>query len=94
MTVDYWVVFGFLGQLIFGTRFLVQWVCSERKKVSYIPLVFWYLSIAGGIILLIYAVKREDPVFIVGQASGLIVYIRNLILIHEHKKKAGDFSSF
>ena len=77
---------GFAGQLLFGMRFLFQWICSERKKVSYIPIVFWYLSIAGGTILLIYSIYRKDPVFILGQATGLIVYFRNLVLIAQQHK--------
>jgi len=79
---DLWVVFGLAGQLIFGSRFIIQWIASERKKVSYIPIVFWYLSLTGGIITLIYAIHIRDTVFTVAQAGGLIVYLRNLMLIH------------
>ena len=81
-----WVIFGFLGQLLFSMRFVVQWICSERKKQSYIPLAFWYFSLAGGLVLLAYAIYRQDPVFIVGQVTGLFVYLRNLVLIANHKK--------
>lgn len=81
-----WLIIGFSGQLLFGLRFLVQWVCSEIKKESHIPFVFWYFSIGGGLILLIYAIHRQDPVFIVGQSMGLIVYVRNLILIRNKEK--------
>ena len=84
--MNLWIVFGFAGQMLFGARFLVQWICSEKKKQSYIPLIFWYFSIGGGLILLVYAIYRKDPVFIVGQAMGLIVYVRNLMLIHQRKK--------
>ena len=80
-----WVLFGFFGQAIFASRFLVQWIISEKKKESYVPLSFWYLSIAGGVVLLIYALYKHDPVFAVGQASGLIVYLRNLMLIAKKK---------
>jgi len=80
-----WLILGFTGQLLFGLRFLVQWLCSERKKESYIPIIFWYFSIGGGIILLTYAIYRKDPVFIVGQSMGLIVYVRNLVLIYRKK---------
>jgi lipid-A-disaccharide synthase-like uncharacterized protein len=80
-----WVVVGFLGQIIFGSRFLIQWVSSEKRKESHIPVVFWYLSIVGGMILLVYAIHRKDPVFITGQSFGLIVYIRNLCLIYKSK---------
>ncbi len=82
-----WLSVGFLGQAMFAGRFLVQWVASEIKKKSFIPIYFWYLSIGGGVALLAYATYKLDPVFIVGQASGLIVYIRNLMLIHRGKKK-------
>ena len=82
-----WLVIGFAGQLLFGLRFLVQWVCSEIKKESHIPIVFWYFSILGGIILLTYAVYRKDPVFILGQSTGIIVYARNLRLIYKRNRK-------
>lgn len=83
--MKFWLIFGFLGQFLFGMRFLVQWICSERKKESYIPLAFWYFSISGGTVLLVYAIYIQDPVFIVGQGMGLLVYIRNLILIARKK---------
>lgn len=82
-----WLIVGMAGQILFGLRFLVQWICSEVKKESHIPLVFWYFSISGGIILLAYAIYREDPVFILGQSTGLIVYVRNLRLIYKKEKK-------
>lgn len=80
-----WVLFGFLGQAAFSARFLVQWVVSEKKRKSTIPIAFWYFSLAGGMILFIYAVHKRDPVFVLGQGAGLIVYIRNLILIKRHR---------
>jgi lipid-A-disaccharide synthase-like uncharacterized protein len=76
-----WIVAGFAGQAMFTARFLVQWIASERVKRSVVPHLFWYLSLGGGSILLIYAIHRRDPVFIVGQATGLLVYSRNLWLI-------------
>jgi len=82
-----WLIIGMAGQIIFGLRFLVQWICSEVKKESHIPIVFWYFSISGGMILLTYAIHRKDPVFIVGQSMGLIVYLRNLRLIYKKEKK-------
>jgi len=88
--MSYLVIFGFAGQICFSLRFLVQWIASEKKKESHIPIVFWYFSLAGGLILLTYAILRRDPVFIVGQAGGIIVYIRNLILIHRKAKEQGD----
>ncbi len=71
---------GFVAQGIFASRFIVQWIASEKEKRSVIPMAFWYLSFAGGLLLTVYAVFRKDPVFILGQASGLIVYSRNIIL--------------
>jgi lipid-A-disaccharide synthase-like uncharacterized protein len=76
-----WLIVGFAGQALFSARFLVQWISSERKKRSVIPVEFWYLSIFGGITLLAYAIYRLDPVFIVGQLTGVFIYARNLHLI-------------
>lgn len=78
--LDYWTFFGFFAQFVFLMRFAVQWIHSEKEKRSIIPMSFWYLSIIGAILVLIYAIKRGDPVFIVGQFFALIVYIRNIIL--------------
>ena len=82
-----WTLIGFLGQACFSARFLIQWVASELKKKSIIPILFWYFSLLGGIILLIYAIHRKDIVIICGQAAGLVVYTRNLILISKEKKE-------
>ena len=79
---------GFLGQACFASRFLVQWLVSERTGRSVIPRAFWYLSIAGGSIVLCYAIWRRDPVFIVGQSAGLLVYLRNLILLRREDRRA------
>ena len=76
---------GMLGQVLFFSRFLVQWIASEKQGKSTIPLSFWYLSIGGGFLLLIYAIWRKDPVITLGQAVGLFVYVRNLMLISRHK---------
>ena len=86
MTVTQWVIIGFIGQALFGARFIIQWIVSEKRGESTIPLAFWYCSIGGSIVLLTYAIHREDPVFIVGQSLGSIIYIRNLILIDKKKK--------
>ena len=86
----FWLVLGFAGQAAFFGRFFVQWIASERAKKSVVPLAFWYFSIAGGLILLSYAIYRKDPVFIVGQASGLLIYLRNLALIARHKGEGGE----
>ncbi|MCX5898713.1 MAG: lipid-A-disaccharide synthase N-terminal domain-containing protein [Proteobacteria bacterium] len=80
-----WVLFGFFGQFVFAMRFIIQWIVSEKKKESIVPLSFWYLSLGGGVILLIYAIYKNDPVFMLGQATGLIVYARNLMLITKKK---------
>ena len=77
----FWLIVGFLGQALFSARFILQWLKSERLKRSVIPVAFWYLSIAGGGVLLAYAIHRTDPVFIVGQAAGLFIYLRNLYFI-------------
>jgi len=87
MNVNPWLIFGLAGQLCFGLRFLVQWIASERKGESYIPIVFWYFSIVGSIIVLAYAIHRKDPVFIIGQLTGCFVYSRNLILIARKKNR-------
>jgi lipid-A-disaccharide synthase-like uncharacterized protein len=76
-----WAALGFLGQALFASRFLVQWIVSERRGVSVVPRYFWYASVAGGAVLLFYAIHRSDPVFIVGQAGGLAVYLRNIVLL-------------
>ena len=80
-----WVLFGFGAQLVFMMRFLVQWIASERKRRSYLPVVFWYFSIGGGVMLLTYAIQRRDPVFVLGQSLGLLIYSRNLVLIYRRK---------
>lgn len=85
----WWVVFGLLGQLMFTGRFLVQWIASERAKKSVMPVVFWYFSIAGGLILLAYAIYRKDPVFVLGQSLGVFIYARNLWLIRRERHRHG-----
>ena len=84
--LDWWVLWGFIAQGLFTMRFLVQWLASERAKRSVIPLAFWYFSIAGGMLLLIYALYRRDPVFIAGQAFGVFVYLRNLYFVLRERK--------
>ncbi len=78
---DAWVVLGFIAQGLFTMRFVVQWIASERARRSVIPVAFWLFSIGGGLLLLIYALYRRDPVFIAGQAFGLVVYVRNVYFI-------------
>jgi len=81
-----WLIVGFLGQIFFSARFIIQWLYSEINKKSIIPLAFWFFSILGGVTLLIYAIHRKDPVFILGQSAGLLIYARNLYFINKQNK--------
>lgn len=85
---DAWILLGFCAQAMFTMRFLVQWLASERARRSVIPVAFWFFSLGGGSLLLIYAIHRQDPVFIAGQALGLFIYIRNLWLIAAERRAA------
>jgi lipid-A-disaccharide synthase-like uncharacterized protein len=76
-----WLAIGFSGQALFSARFIVQWLVSEKRRASVVPTSFWYLSIAGGLTLLLYAIHKRDAVFIAGQAAGVFVYARNLMLL-------------
>jgi lipid-A-disaccharide synthase-like uncharacterized protein len=87
--LDWWVVLGFVAQGLFTARFLVQWLASERAGRSVVPLAFWLFSIGGGLLLLLYALYRRDPVFIAGQAFGVFVYLRNLYFVQRERKMAG-----
>jgi lipid-A-disaccharide synthase-like uncharacterized protein len=89
---DAWVVLGLVAQGLFTMRFLVQWIASERARKSVIPVAFWFFSIGGGVLLLVYALYRKDPVFIAGQAFGLVVYVRNLyfVIINGRQPAAAD----
>ena len=93
MTTNQWLIIGFVGQALFGARFIIQWIVSEKKGESTIPLAFWYCSIGGAIVLLTYAIYKEDPVFIVGQSLGSIVYVRNLILIDRKRKSMASMGA-
>jgi len=88
-----WLVIGFLGQAMFFMRFFVQWIASERSKRSVIPNAFWYFSLFGGLILLSYAIYRRDPVFIMGQGTGLFIYVRNLMLLRNARKADAETAS-
>tara|TARA_B100002051_G_scaffold276246_1_gene323428 strand:+ start:3263 stop:3544 length:282 start_codon:yes stop_codon:yes gene_type:complete len=83
---ELWLGVGFIGQGVFASRFWIQWIASEREGRSVIPIAFWFLSVVGGLTLLSYAIYRKDPVFIVGQSTGLLIYSRNLYLIYKEKK--------
>jgi len=86
--LDGWVILGFTAQALFTMRFLVQWIASERAGRSVVPLAFWCYSIGGGLLLLVYALYRRDPVFIAGQAFGVLVYGRNLHFVLRERKEA------
>ncbi len=80
-----WLGVGLIGQAIFSARFIVQWLISEKEKRSVIPVVFWYLSLLGGITLLLYSIYKRDIVFILGQSTGVLIYSRNLFLIQRER---------
>jgi len=83
-----WLILGFVGQAFFFSRFLVQWIASERAGRSVIPIAFWYLSLFGGATLLVYAIYRRDPVFILGQSTGAFIYLRNVALRRREQRTA------
>jgi len=84
---DGWVALGFVAQAMFMMRFVVQWIASERVGRSIVPVAFWFFSIAGGSLLLVYAIQAGDPVFIAGQGLGLVIYFRNVWLIFREKRQ-------
>jgi lipid-A-disaccharide synthase-like uncharacterized protein len=83
---DWGILVGYAGQALFGMRFIVQWVASERVGRSVIPIAFWFFSIGGGVVLLGYAFYKRDPVFIIGQGLGLFVYLRNLYFVFRERQ--------
>jgi len=85
----FWLGLGFLAQALFAARFLVQWIASEKAKKSVVPVAFWFLSLTGGGLLLVYAIWRRDPVFILGQSTGFLIYSRNLYLIYKERATTG-----
>ena len=84
---NYLLTLGLVGQALFFGRFFVQWIASEKEGKSVVPLAFWYLSMGGGALLLIYAIFKKDPVFILGQGGGLFIYSRNLYMIHMERSR-------
>jgi lipid-A-disaccharide synthase-like uncharacterized protein len=90
LKLDWWAWVGLLAQALFTGRFLVQWIASERAGRSVVPFSFWILSIGGGAMLLIYALYRRDPVFILGQGLGLFIYLRNIVLVMRERKAAKE----
>ena len=91
LRLDWWVLLGFAAQIFFTLRFAVQWIASERVGKSVIPVAFWWFSIGGGLLLLIYALYRRDPVFIAGQAFGVFVYLRNLHFVMRERRANAAF---
>lgn len=83
---DQWVVLGLIGQAMFFARFALQWISSERARRSVVPVTFWYFSLAGGLLVLVYGLHRADLVLILGQGTGLVVYLRNLALIRRERR--------
>ncbi|MGQ4272862.1 lipid-A-disaccharide synthase N-terminal domain-containing protein [Terrihabitans sp. B22-R8] len=86
LNFDAWAILGLIAQSMFMMRFVVQWIASERARKSVIPIAFWFFSIAGGALLLVYSIQRRDPVFIAGQALGMVIYIRNIWLIAKDRR--------
>ncbi len=89
LKLSWGVLVGFVGQLMFTMRFVVQWIATERARRSVFPIAFWFLSIAGGIVLFGYALAIRDPVFIVGQGFGVFVYSRNLYFVYRERRVSG-----
>lgn len=85
---DPWIMLGFFGQAMFFSRWIIQWYASEKRKQSYVPLSFWYVSLAGALMIMVYAFKKVDPVFIIGQLIGIVMYSRNIWLIKTHHSPA------
>lgn len=84
----FWLGIGFAGQALFTARFVFQWLASERKRATVVPVAFWWFSLLGGLTLLVYAIHLLDPVIIVGQAMGLVVYVRNLMFAEKARRRA------
>ena len=91
---SFWLSVGFLGQAAFTARFVIQWIASEKKRDSVVPVAFWWLSLLGGLALLSYAISRRDPVIVVGQAMGLFVYVRNLMLVAKAARREARRSAY
>ena len=87
---DFWLAFGLVAQLLFTARFLVQWISSERAGRSVIPIAFWFFSMGGGLMTLVYGIAKREPVIIVGQAAATIIYIRNIMLIVKNRGRASQ----
>ena len=84
---DFWLAFGLAAQLAFAARFLVQWIASERAGKSVVPLAFWFFSIGGGLMTLIYGLVKREPVIIFGQLLSNVIYVRNVMLILKNRQQ-------
>ena len=87
---DFWLAFGLIAQLFFTARFLVQWISSERAGKSVVPMAFWFFSIGGGLMTLVYGIAKREPVIIIGQGLATIIYIRNIMLIVKNRGRASE----
>jgi len=87
---DFWLAFGLIAQLFFTARFLVQWISSERAGKSVVPMAFWFFSLGGGLMTLVYGIVKREPVIIVGQALATIIYVRNIMLIVKNRGRASE----
>jgi lipid-A-disaccharide synthase-like uncharacterized protein len=85
MEINFWIILGLLAQLCFFSRFLIQWIATEKNKKVIMPIAFWYLSLTGGLGLLAYSIHIKDPIFILGQSIGIIIYLRNLMIEKKDK---------
>lgn len=87
---DFWLAFGLIAQLFFTARFLVQWISSERAGQSVVPMAFWFFSMGGGVMTLIYGIAKREPIIILGQALATVIYIRNIMLIIKNRGHASQ----
>ena len=90
---DFWLAFGLVAQLFFTARFLVQWISSERAGQSVVPLAFWFFSMGGGLMTLIYGIAKREPVIIIGQSLATVIYVRNIMLIVKNRGKPSQTSN-
>ena len=84
---DFWLLFGLAAQLVFGARFIVQWIVSERAGKSVMPFAFWVLSVGGGLMTLLYGIVKREPVIIFGQGVATLIYVRNIVLIYRERRE-------
>ena len=89
---DFWLAFGLAAQVLFTARFVIQWFASEKAGRSVMPMAFWFLSMGGGMMLLIYGIVRREPIIILGQALAVFIYLRNIMLIIKNRRAGGDGS--